>query len=175
MTNCNVVYDNESGLYIISNATIFYPNFSGAKTEMNEEGKRNFRLVLPQDLGEELLDRGVNVKVRPPMGEYTEPEYSIKVGVYGDSDVRFEYDGRTFEVHPNELYLVDDEFRSRRVMNGSITIAMYVARSKRPGGNLYIVGKEIKIPLKKSYLFNDNPIERLLGSAKEDNVFMGGE
>lgn len=56
------------GILQIDDAMITYRNFSGAPSQYNREGDRNFSLILPPDT--DLLDKlqaeGWNIKVKPP-------------------------------------------------------------------------------------------------------------
>ncbi len=58
-----------------------WKNFSGAKTDFNDAGKRNFCAFLTQSQADELISYGVNVKVRPPREEGDDPVFYVKVNV----------------------------------------------------------------------------------------------
>lgn len=49
----------------IEGAKLIFRNFSGNETEFNTEGNRNFGLVIPEEMEEELKADGWNVKRRP--------------------------------------------------------------------------------------------------------------
>lgn len=53
----------------VEGARIIFRNFRGLKTDFNDEGNRNFCLVLNPDLAESLKADGWNVKTRPPRNE----------------------------------------------------------------------------------------------------------
>lgn len=54
----------------IDDARIVYRNFSGTGSKFNREGDRNFAVVIPdQDVADELVNRGWNVKIKPPRDE----------------------------------------------------------------------------------------------------------
>ena len=58
----------------INDARIIYGNFRGEEKKFNREGDRNFAVVIPnQELADELLDRGWNVKIKDPREEGDEP------------------------------------------------------------------------------------------------------
>ena len=66
----------------IDNARIVYRNFSGEASKFNREGERNFGLVIPtEELADELIARGWNVKVKPPRDEGDEPFMTLAVKV----------------------------------------------------------------------------------------------
>ena len=65
----------------ISNARfIFYTNFKGAAGPYNNEGERNFNVILEGDALEQALAYGMNVKVTKPR-EGVEPVHYVKVNI----------------------------------------------------------------------------------------------
>lgn len=66
---------------LLENCRILFRNFSGRKTEMNDEGKRNFCVVLTEDQAEEMSRDGWNVKLLRPRNEDDLPAPYIKVKV----------------------------------------------------------------------------------------------
>jgi len=65
----------------ISNAKfIFYTNFKGAAGPYNNEGERNFNVILEGDALQQALDYGMNVKTTKPRDGY-EPVHYIKVNI----------------------------------------------------------------------------------------------
>lgn len=70
------------GILQIDDARIVYRNFRGEGGKFNREGDRNFAVVIPnQELADELLDRGWNVKIKEPKDEGDEPFRYISVKV----------------------------------------------------------------------------------------------
>lgn len=67
----------------ISGARLIFKNFQGKKTEYNDEGNRNFGVLLDDDLAEQLKADGWKVKYRPPReddpDQYEQPWLSVKV------------------------------------------------------------------------------------------------
>lgn len=56
--------DRPSKNLVFRGMALLFENFTGAKSEFNREGDRNFCVVLPEDVALELADRGFNVKKR---------------------------------------------------------------------------------------------------------------
>ena len=66
----------------IDEARIVYRNLSGRGDNYNREGDRNFAVLIPnEDIARELLDRGWNVKIKPPREEGDEPFIFLPVKV----------------------------------------------------------------------------------------------
>ena len=66
----------------IDEARIVYRNLSGRGDKYNREGDRNFAVLIPnEDIARELLDRGWNVKIKPPREESDEPFIFLPVKV----------------------------------------------------------------------------------------------
>lgn len=54
----------------VDDARIVYRNFKGEERKYNREGERNFAMVIPnQELADELISRGWNVKIKAPREE----------------------------------------------------------------------------------------------------------
>lgn len=63
-------------------ARIIYRNLRGEGSKFNREGDRNFAVVIPnQELADELIDRGWNVKIKEPRDEGEEPFRYLPVKV----------------------------------------------------------------------------------------------
>lgn len=66
----------------IDDARIVYRNFSGAGSQFNREGDRNFSLVIPdQDIADALIEQGWNVKIKPPREEGDTPFMHLPVKI----------------------------------------------------------------------------------------------
>lgn len=66
----------------IDDARLVYRNFSGAPSKFNREGDRNFAVVIDdQDLADELVERGWNVKIKPPRDEDEAPFMYLPVKI----------------------------------------------------------------------------------------------
>lgn len=71
---------------IIEDAELLFKNFEGREERyegriMNSQGSRNFHVIVPEDIVEDLLDAGWNVKILKPRDEGDTPRHMIKVNV----------------------------------------------------------------------------------------------
>lgn len=66
----------------IDDARIIYRNFKGEPSKFNREGDRNFALIIPnEDMANDLVDRGWNVKIKPPRDEDDSPFMYLPVKI----------------------------------------------------------------------------------------------
>ena len=66
----------------IDDARLIFRNFSGAKSQYNEAGKRNFAVVIEdEETAQMLIDNGWNVKIKPPREEGDTPLMYLSVKV----------------------------------------------------------------------------------------------
>ena len=69
------------GTVVIENARIVFRNFAGKEGMYNREGDRNFSVLLPPDMAEEMAQDGWNIKTLKPREEGDEPTPYITVSV----------------------------------------------------------------------------------------------
>lgn len=66
----------------VNDTRITYRNFRGEGSKFNREGDRNFVMIIPtQDLADELINRGWNVKIKEPREEGEEPFMYLPIKV----------------------------------------------------------------------------------------------
>ena len=66
----------------IENAELLFKNFSGAKSDYNQNGNRTFCVVIPsQELAEKLMEDGWYIKFLKPRNEGDEPKPYMQVKV----------------------------------------------------------------------------------------------
>lgn len=73
----------------IDDAKIIFRNFSGAPSKFNREGDRNFAVIIPdQEMVDELVENGWNVKIKPPREDGDDPfmYLPVKIKYSGDED-----------------------------------------------------------------------------------------
>lgn len=74
--------ENKGKILQIEEAKIVYRNFSGVAGKYNREGDRNFAVVIPtQEIADDLMKEGWNVKIRPPRDEDDEPFIYLPVKI----------------------------------------------------------------------------------------------
>ena len=70
------------GILQINDAIIVYRNFSGEGSKYNREGDKNFSIVIPdQEVAEELMKDGWNIKIKPPRDEDDVPFMHLPVKI----------------------------------------------------------------------------------------------
>lgn len=80
-------------------------NFSGHADTYNREGDRNFTISIPQDVAEEMISEGWDIRVREPKSEEYDTEYTLKIRLkYHD------YNGNPMRNQP-VVYFVQDGHR----------------------------------------------------------------
>ena len=74
--------DIHNGILQIEDARIIYRNFSGIGSKYNREGDRNFAVIIPnQEVCDQLINEGWNVKIKPPRDEDESPFMFLPVKV----------------------------------------------------------------------------------------------
>lgn len=53
---------DEAKTFMVEDARIIFRNFAGKEGQYNREGDRNFAVILPDDVAEQMLEDGWNVK-----------------------------------------------------------------------------------------------------------------
>ena len=167
-------FNPKDGRFYVYGARISYTNFTGAENEYNRAGSKNFKLRIDEKLYNFLTDPdntipnyvdpddadkdytyswNVRASMKPPREEGEEPFYSVKIGVYPNTDVygltkkakqRFEYDN---------LNLIDNAVSKGQIANGEIDLSFHVSvNTKLSHPAYYIRCDEIYIPMKESRL-----------------------
>lgn len=82
----------------IKNSSVAYKNFRGIGGDYNNEGDRNFNVVIDETTARELKNAGYNIRVQPGRKEGDDDRYLLKINV----SYRF--------VEPN-IYVIEDGTR----------------------------------------------------------------
>lgn len=72
---------DQAKTFMIEDARIIFRNFSGKEGQYNREGDRNFAVVIPDDVAEQMLEDGWNVRYLEPREEGDEPTPYVSVSV----------------------------------------------------------------------------------------------
>lgn len=86
----------DSNRLAIENAEIVFRNFSGKEGKFNPQGRRNFCVLLDEDIARELADDGWNIKYLNPRNEDEEPQAYMSVAV-------------TFKDFPPKVWLISSK------------------------------------------------------------------
>ena len=76
-----IVDANRRVAYAFIHVPLLWLNFSGREGRYNPEGKRNFNILLPQDVADQMRADGFNVKEKLARDENEEVGYTMKVNV----------------------------------------------------------------------------------------------
>lgn len=72
---------DDSGQLEIEDAQIIFRNFAGVEQQYNRAGDRNFSVILPEDIVEDMRADGWNVKQLKPRDDETPGDYYLQVSV----------------------------------------------------------------------------------------------
>jgi len=162
-TNFSWSYDEFSRHYIARNARILFSNIAGDAQDYNQEGRRNFRLEISEDLARELQDQGIYVREREAKDNSEETQYLVKVSVYQDAEIRF-LSGRSITpvlIDNNDKSrdggrLIDNEFRKGHIINGEVKLEFHISKNtKVPSSSPYLRVDTMILPVRKSQLLEE--------------------
>lgn len=96
----------ENNQITIEGAKIIFRNFAGAATKFNAAGNRNFSVILPKDIANELAEDGWNIRYLKPRDEEEaeDPTPYLQVGVRFTS-----YPPKVWLVSGNKKTLLDED------------------------------------------------------------------
>ena len=70
------------GVLQIEDARIIFRNFAGVGSKFNREGDRNFAVIIPnEEICDELVEAGWNIKIKPPREEGDTPFMYLPVKI----------------------------------------------------------------------------------------------
>lgn len=95
-----LLLQDNSGQLVIEDAHIIFRNFAGREGQFNREGDRNFCVVLPPEIAEQMIEDEWNVKQLRARDEDTPGDFYIQVSV-------------GFKNRPPNLWLISSKGRVR--------------------------------------------------------------
>lgn len=100
----------------INDARIIYRNLRGEGSKFNREGDRNFAVVIPnQELADELIDRGWNVKIKERIDEEPFRYLPVKVKFNGRGPQVYLVSGNAHRELSEDMVSIVDEIDIRSV------------------------------------------------------------
>lgn len=144
--------------FMIENAELIFLNFSGRESAYNQEGQRNFAVVLPQEVADELSAEGWNVKVGKVQENSEEPPpLFIQVSV-------------RFDIRPPRITMLTNGGTTRTILDESTVGILDVADIQSvdiicSGYEWGVNGKTgVKAYLKTMFItMNEDALERKYG------------
>lgn len=92
----------------VENAELRFKNFSGAKSEFNKDGKREFSVIFDEDTARQLIDEGWNVRELRKRDPEDETKYALKVRVkYADDPIYAHLDPKIIMISGKKKTLLD--------------------------------------------------------------------
>lgn len=91
---------------IINDASILFRNFRGEGTKYNQLGNRNFCVILDDDIAQNLINEGWNVRILRPRDEDDDSRYYMQVKVSYDYP---QYAPKLYLVANNKKTLLDED------------------------------------------------------------------
>ena len=117
----------------LENARIIFRNFRGEEQKFNPAGKRNFCVVIPEDLEPKLIDDGWNIKHLAPRDEDDGPTAYLQVAVSYDNfppEVYMISNGRKTLLNSETIELLD----RAEIENADVVITPYIWDVNGSGG-----------------------------------------
>lgn len=146
-------YDEENSRYVLKNAQIQFTNFSGQENEFNAAGKRNFKVIIDEELARELQEQGVRVSELRRRDDTEPVRFSVKVGVYPTSEMFLLSGSTRKELTLDTCGLIDMEIRKGHVKQGQIAMEFHVSTNTRLARPTpYIRLDTLFVPIGKSQL-----------------------
>jgi hypothetical protein len=149
--------------FMVEDAPIIFRNFAGKEGQYNREGDRNFAVILPKDLAEQMLKDGWNVRY-------------LEVREEGDEEAPYVQVSVSFKNRPPRVILLTSTTRTQldedsvEVLDwADIQIADLIARgydwdvNGKTGTKAYLQSLFVTIKedaLEQKYAINENPPTR---------------
>lgn len=109
---------SNNGKILMDNVKIKYPNFAGIRKQFNDEGDRNFVVVIEDpEIAEELRERGFNIRIKTPdnPGEVPEMQFKVVVSYRFSAPIAYLKTGRKLKELTEESIGILDSIEMERV------------------------------------------------------------
>jgi len=120
-----MVYEERRGIPLEGRKRFLYRNFKGEKRQFNEEGKRNFCILLTEDEAEAMAADRWNVKWTKARDEDDEPQPYLKVNI----SYKYEPHPKIVLITNTKVVVTEDTVHIldyAEVENADLTITPYV-------------------------------------------------
>lgn len=127
----------------LENARIIFRNFRGEEQKFNPVGKRNFCVVIPEEIEQQLIDDGWNIKHLAPRDPDDTPTAYLQVSVSYDNYPPIVYmisNGRKTQLDSETIEMLD----RAELENVDLVITPYIWEVNNKGG--------VKAYLKEMYV-----------------------
>jgi hypothetical protein len=148
----------------VENARIIFRNFAGKESKFNARGKRNFCLVLDNDVAEDLKEIGWNIKYLSPRDPDDQPQAYLQVAVAFDNfppKIWLISGGKKTELNEDTIAVLD----YAEIENVDVIVRPYVWEVNGKGGvkayvkNMYVTIVENEFEKKYRNLDEDDTAE----------------
>lgn len=148
--------------YKVENARLMFTNFSGAETQYNAAGKRNFCVEITNpDMIDSLKKEGVNIKTRQ-VSEYDPPIFYVKVNVNFNSAYPPEVNMYTRRKVNRLDEMTVGMLDNADIIDSEVEFTTYTYDPRSGGSSCYLRRLEVAIAesnFAKRYLDDEGPEE----------------
>lgn len=136
------MYNNAPKMVTLRNVEILWHNFAGRGTDKNAEGDRNFNIIIPDDMVDELRGKNVPVKTWTAQDGTVVNHAKIKVSFKREDkrpSIRLAVNGGAFRtIEEDDLYMIDTALNSGTISNIDIRFEPSYYTKNGGGYSLYL-------------------------------------